>query len=136
MDGIQTRKVAQLGDDGKNILVAYLLWWFLGFLGIHRFYLNRPKSGLAQLLLLALGWLPFFMGWVVLGFWWLLDAYFVYQYVEEHNRLHGGSPMAVTLTTRKSVEGDLDYLEKLHSLREKGVISEEEYQDRRRGIMK
>ncbi|WP_084601467.1 NINE protein [Novosphingobium acidiphilum] len=136
MDGIQTRKVAQLGDDGKNILVAYLLWWFLGFLGIHRFYLNRPKSGLAQLLLLALGWLPFFMGWVVLGFWWLLDAYFVYQYVEEHNRLHGCSPMAVTLTTRKSVEGDLDYLEKLHSLREKGVISEEEYQDRRRGIMK
>ena len=136
MDDIQTRKVAQLGDDCKNILVAYLLWWFLGFLGIHRFYLNRPKSGLAQLLLLALGWLPFFMGWVVLGFWWLLDAYFVYQYVEEHNRLHGGSPMAVSLTTRKSVEGDLDYLEKLHSLREKGVISEEEYQDRRRGIMK
>ena len=24
--------------DGKNILVAYLLWWFLGWAGIHRFY--------------------------------------------------------------------------------------------------
>lgn len=135
MAGQQTQRTADFSGDGKNMVVAYLLWWFLGTLGIHRFYLDRPKTGLAQLLLLALGWLPLFIGWIVLGIWWLLDAYFVYQHVNEYNAIHGGSPLAVTVTTSKSVEGDLDYLEKLHSLREKGVLTEDEYQAKRKDVM-
>lgn len=131
----QSSGTASLGASGKNIIVAYLLWWFLGFLGLHRLYLERPKTGLAQLLLLALGWLPLFMGWIVLGIWWLLDAYFVYQYVNEYNSVHGGSPLAVSLTTSRSVDGDLDYLEKLHSLRQKGVLTEDEYQAKHKDVM-
>lgn len=135
MESEQTHISAKLGGNGKNIVVAYILWWFLGFLGIHRFYLDRPTSGLIQILLLALGWIPFFLGWVVLAIWWLLDAYFVYQYVEAYNVARGGSPVGLTLTTSKAssvTEVDyLDYLEKLHSLREKGVLTEEEYQKQR-----
>jgi TM2 domain-containing membrane protein YozV len=131
----QTQRTAALDGGGKNIVVAYLLWWFLGVLGVHRFYLDRPKSGLIQILLLAFGWLPLFMGWVALGIWWLLDAYFVYQYIQDYNAENGGSPMAVSLTTNKSLEGDLDHLEKLHTLRDKGVLTEEEYQAKRRDVM-
>jgi TM2 domain-containing membrane protein YozV len=50
----KTEMVAQ-----KDTLVAYILWFFFGFLGIHRFYLNRPVSGIIWLLtggLCGLGW--------------------------------------------------------------------------------
>ncbi len=40
----------------RNILVAYLLWFFLGQLGVHRFYLGRIGSGIAQLLLGVVGY--------------------------------------------------------------------------------
>ena len=53
MAGQKTQRTADFSGDGKNMVVAYLLWWFLGTLGIHRFYLDRPKTGLVQLLLLA-----------------------------------------------------------------------------------
>lgn len=130
-----TTRTADLSGSGKNILVAYLLWWFLGGLGVHRFYLDRPKSGLAQIFLLALGWLPLFMGWVALVIWWLFDAYFVYKYVNEYNAVNGGSPLAASLSTTVSKKGDLDYLEKLNSLKEKGLITDEEYAEKRREVM-
>ncbi|HEY3242135.1 MAG TPA: NINE protein [Phycisphaerae bacterium] len=44
----------------KSIGVAYVLWFFLGVLGIHRFYLNRVGTGVLWLLtggLLGIGWL-------------------------------------------------------------------------------
>ena len=37
----------------KSTVVAYLLWFFLGGLGIHRFYLGRPISGIFYLLTLG-----------------------------------------------------------------------------------
>ena len=40
--------------QGKSTLVAYLLWWFMGWAGVHRFYLGRVKSGLAHLLLVVI----------------------------------------------------------------------------------
>jgi TM2 domain-containing membrane protein YozV len=34
----------------KKRLVAFLLCWFLGTLGVHRFYVGKTGSGVAQLL--------------------------------------------------------------------------------------
>ncbi len=131
----QTQRSASVGANGKNIAVAYALWWFLGFFGIHRFYLARPKTGLAQVLLLALGWLPLFLGWIILGIWWLIDAYFVYKYTSDHNAQYGGDFLGLVVTTGKSVGGDLDHLERLHSLKEKGVLTENEYRDMRKEVL-
>ena len=33
----------------RSGLVAYLLWFFLGGLGVHNFYLRRPKAGGLQM---------------------------------------------------------------------------------------
>ncbi|MFC6996919.1 TM2 domain-containing protein [Rufibacter roseus] len=44
----------------KSKLAAYLLWFFLGWLSMHRFYLGKIGSGILYLLtgqLLGVGWL-------------------------------------------------------------------------------
>ncbi len=38
-------------DLDKNKWVAFLLCWFLGLLGIHRFYMGKNESGVAMLIL-------------------------------------------------------------------------------------
>lgn len=38
----------------KSTGTAYLLWFFGGFLGLHRFYLDRPGTGIIYLLTLGL----------------------------------------------------------------------------------
>src|SRR3546814_4365354 len=52
----------------KSVLVAYLLWFFLGWLGLHRFYLGYVISGLLMLALWGVGTLLTFIlvGYVIL----------------------------------------------------------------------
>jgi TM2 domain-containing membrane protein YozV len=38
----------------KSLGVAYLLWFFLGFLGVHHFYLGKVGRGVGYLL--TFGW--------------------------------------------------------------------------------
>jgi hypothetical protein len=48
------------GSGSKSMLVAYILWFFFGPLGIHRFYLNRTVTGVLYLCtggLCGIGWL-------------------------------------------------------------------------------
>lgn len=69
----------------KSTGASYLLWFFLGGFGAHRFYLGRTGSGIAQLLLGLLGWVPLFLGWVVLGIWWLIDAFLIPDMIRTEN---------------------------------------------------
>lgn len=123
---------------GKNLLVAYILWWFLGWAGVHRFYLNHPKTGIAQLVLGILGIVTMMFGigivflliWLV---WWIADAYFTYKMVEEENEKLGveNSTISVSKAGSMSEKDNLDQLDKLHSLYEKGVISKEQYDEKK-----
>ena len=69
----------------KSTGAAYVLWCFLGGFGAHRFYLGRTGSGIAQLLLMVLGWVPLFLGWAVLGIWWLVDAFLIPDMIRTDN---------------------------------------------------
>ena len=69
----------------KSTGAAYLLWFFLGGFGAHRFYLGRTGSAAAQLLLMLLGWIPLFLGWIVLGIWWLVDAFLIPDIIRSDN---------------------------------------------------
>jgi TM2 domain-containing membrane protein YozV len=128
--------------EGKNMVIAYVLWWFLGWAGIHRFYLGKTQSGVMQLGLFIVGWATavIFIGFLflgILGFWWLLDAYYVQKYVNEYNEKAGLNASSLTLNTLKNSseaearQSDLDELERLHELLEKGVITQEEYDSKK-----
>lgn len=39
--------------SSKSRLIALLLCWFLGYLGIHRFYLGKVKTGILMILTLG-----------------------------------------------------------------------------------
>jgi TM2 domain-containing membrane protein YozV len=74
----------------KSVIIAYLLWFFLGMFGIHRLYLGRIASGLILLLLTlvagALYWI--FIGMVLMvipGLWWLIDALLIPGIVRDYN---------------------------------------------------
>lgn len=69
----------------KSVGAAYVLWFFLGGFGAHRFYLGKIGTGVAQLLLLLLGWLPLFLGWAVLGIWWIIDAFLIPDIIRQDN---------------------------------------------------
>lgn len=73
----------------KSVGVAYLLWFFLGFLGIHQFYLGRNGMGLAYLLLtVLLGWVG--LGLVIVGVALLVDLFLIPTYTRDANhRLTG-----------------------------------------------
>jgi TM2 domain-containing membrane protein YozV len=66
-------------NEGRSVVVAYLLWFFLGWLSAHRFYLGRTGTALLQILL----------NLVVIGFVWvLIDAFLIPGMVrEEHAKL-------------------------------------------------
>ncbi len=93
-----TRARLQFEAQRKSTGAAYLLWFFLGWFGAHRFYLGQTGTGIVQLLLGLLGWLPLFLGWIVLGVWWLIDAFLIPGIIERSNfetisRLERGSPL-------------------------------------------
>jgi len=55
-------------NDGPSTGAAYLLWFFLGILSAHRFYLGRPGTAILQIL-------SYF---ILVGFlWWLIDAFLI-----------------------------------------------------------
>ncbi|MFT8243951.1 TM2 domain-containing protein [Roseomonas sp. BN140053] len=74
----------------KSALVAYLLWFFAGFLGGHRFYLGRIFTAVLQLLITLLSALFTVLvigvfGLMLVGLWVLIDAVLIPGMVREHN---------------------------------------------------
>jgi len=69
----------------KSTGVAYLLWFFLGGFGAHRFYLGQTGTAVTQLLLLLLGWIPMFVGWIALGIWLFVDLFLIPGIAREQN---------------------------------------------------
>lgn len=72
----------RLANEKKSTGVAYLLWFFLGGLGGHRFYLGRSGTGALMLVLTILGavTLPVGIGAFILiavGLWALVDAFLI-----------------------------------------------------------
>jgi TM2 domain-containing membrane protein YozV len=80
------REDKQKDPTRKNQLVALLLCLFVGWLGVHRYYMGRVVSGVAMFILYLSGFAFLFAGYkwsglyvfavaAVIGFfvWWIID---------------------------------------------------------------
>lgn len=58
----------------KSKFVAYILWFFLGFFSVHRFYLGKIGSGIL---------------WLLTGQWfgigWIIDLFLISGMVDNYN---------------------------------------------------
>lgn len=58
----------------KSKIVAGLLGIFLGYLGIHNFYLGYKEKAIGQLLLTLVGWIACGIGPVAASIWGLIEG--------------------------------------------------------------
>ena len=75
-----TTAIAMPGNN-KNVLVSYLLWFFLGFFGAHHLYMGRG-IGIWIVSLITL------QGFFV---WWFIDAFMI----PGSTNMHRGGPIVV-----------------------------------------
>lgn len=86
----QAPKITKPQQGKKNVVMAYILWIVLGYVGAHRIYAGRPGSALILITLFASG-IAFGMiqgGWLVLltiGALVLLDAIFIPAWIRHCN---------------------------------------------------
>jgi TM2 domain-containing membrane protein YozV len=66
----------------KNALIAYLLWFFVGLLGGHNFYLQRTGVAVTQLILTIT-----VVGLLISIIWVLIDAFLIPGWVRDQNNL-------------------------------------------------
>jgi len=126
-----TQAMMAFESGKKSTGIAYVLWFFTGGLGGHRFYLGRIGSAVAQLALTILGWtLLLAAGFgllllIPLGIWLLVDLFLIPGMAGDHNRqlmqrLNAGAG-------RSSGASAVDELAKFAELHKSGAISDEEY---------
>jgi TM2 domain-containing membrane protein YozV len=78
----------------KSIIVAYLFWFLLGWLAVHRFYLGKRASAIAMLsiwcIALVLGpqtnFQSIVLGALLVSAWWLIDALLIPGMVGAYHR--------------------------------------------------
>jgi TM2 domain-containing membrane protein YozV len=59
---------SRVANEKKSAGAAYFLWFFLGWLSAHRFYLGKPVSAVLQIL-------SYF---ILIGFvWWIVDLFLI-----------------------------------------------------------
>ena len=98
----------RLANNKKSTGVAYLLWFFLGGLGVHRFYLGSTGPGVGILILSIFGWptAAFVVGLFLLAgmvIWLIVDAFLIPGMIEKSNSAMRAMIMnEVSLTTAKA----------------------------------
>ncbi len=87
----EAMKMMLYDANKKSTGVTYLLWFFLGGFGIHRFYLGHTASAVGILVLTLLGFVTFFVTWIATGIWLLVDLFLIPGMVRNKNNalIHG-----------------------------------------------
>ena len=80
----------EVSRKGKEVWIAYLLWFIGGTLGVHRFYLGETNTAVAMVITFVIGWattviLVGFLILGVLGIWVIVDLFTIPGMVEKAN---------------------------------------------------
>lgn len=83
-------KLMMYESNKKSTGIAYLLWFFLGMFGAHRFYIGETGTGVAILLITICSILLKFVliGFVTIFisiFWVFIDLFLIPSLVQKHN---------------------------------------------------
>ncbi|MBN9091103.1 MAG: TM2 domain-containing protein [Reyranella sp.] len=75
-------RLMQYDAAKKSTGIAYLLWFFLGGLGVHRFYLGQTGTGVAMAIIFVISWITVFIGigfigLAAIGIWLIVDAFLI-----------------------------------------------------------
>jgi len=87
---VQSRPTAPSSTGSKKSMgVAYALWFFLGGLGAHRFYLGKTGSAVGMLVLAFASVLLTFVlvgvfGFIALSIWIIVDAFLIPGWVNSY----------------------------------------------------
>lgn len=73
----------KVSNAQKSTGVAYLLWFFVGGFGGHRFYLGKTGTAVAQLIITVVG-LFTLIPLIITGIWVLVDAFLIPAIVREN----------------------------------------------------
>ena len=148
----------------KSKLIAYLLWFFLGSLGIHKFYLHKWFWGFLYLISSVVGILALLTGIVFLapivaitGIGWFVDLFILGTQVESYNLKKSVNKISrataelatetvnyVQNTNLNSVNNvnqtqqqnsKVEKLRKLKSLLDSGVLTQEEFEIEKQKIL-
>ncbi len=108
----------------KNKTTAAILAFFLGGLGVHRFYLGQAGLGLIYLIFC----------WTLIPSLIAFIDFIVFLTMDENifNEKYNSSIRPNGMTNISA----MDELEKYHALKEKGIISEEEFNKQKSRILK
>lgn len=74
----------------KSVGVAYLLWFFFGYFGGHRFYLQRTGSAVVMLLIFLIS-IPLtfvligYIGIAIVAIWYVVDAFLIPGITRDYN---------------------------------------------------
>jgi TM2 domain-containing membrane protein YozV len=107
--GLSEREIAVLESEmrgrSKSTLVAYVLWFFLGMLGGHRFYLNRKGWVLLVTFIVGVVLAVVIIGLVILfieGIFILIDAFRIPGFIAETNAATEQQVITEILAARNS----------------------------------
>ncbi len=85
----------------KSVGIVYLLWFFLGYWGVHRIFAGRVVSGISMFILSVVSIILSivvigFLGLAIVGIWWIIDLFLIGGWIRAYNedliRKLGGHP--------------------------------------------
>lgn len=107
----------------KNKIVAALLALFLGGLGIHKFYLNKSGQGILYLLFC----------WTFIPSIIALVDFFILIFMDDKT-FDAKYNANIGLIDKNTINVS-DELEKLYNLKEKGIITNEEFEEKKKKLL-
>ena len=109
----------------KDFITTLLLCIFLGGLGVHRFFVDKIGTGV--LMLVTLGGL---------GIWWIIDIILIVtsSFEDSEGRVIAYQPAGTA--NREPAKDIPDEIRKFAELKDKGIITEEEFDKKKEELLK
>ena len=85
-----SRQMMMYDAQKKSVGVAFILWFFLGYLGAHRFYAGKTFTAISQFVLTLLGGVLAMVGvgfvfLGIVGIWLIVDIFLLPGIIRSYN---------------------------------------------------